>query len=307
MKALLNTGVLLLWGLAAIACVDPEDKPSNVHDLRVLGVSTEQPELIASTCEQTPEAFDELAAEVTYRALLVDPAGEGRPLQYSLWACADQADRTCATEADRVLLAEGTTAAGELTLPIRPGAARVAGDKLLLERVLEEDAYKGLGGIRMPLVLRVTAGDEEVFAQKLMVFWCPVVEGMTANVQPVIPGLRVDDVPWPEEVPLELSGPGPFVVTSEDVSDREENYVVPGLRLDAVHLKEAWEIAWYTTLGKFNLSETGGADFGGQQGRHRVEWEPAEGAAAQDVTFYAVVRDGRGGSSWVMRRARWSP
>jgi hypothetical protein len=38
-----------------------------------------------------------------------------------------------------------------------------------------------------------------------------------------------------------------------------------------------------------------------------VEWEPEEGAAAQDVTFYAVVRDGRGGSSWVMRRARWSP
>ncbi|MFP2895629.1 hypothetical protein [Corallococcus sp. 4LFB] len=79
MKALLHTGGLLLLALASFACVEPEDKPSNVHDLRVLGVSTEKPELIASTCEQTPEAFDELAAEVTYRALLVDPAGEGAP------------------------------------------------------------------------------------------------------------------------------------------------------------------------------------------------------------------------------------
>ncbi|RUO92056.1 hypothetical protein D7Y11_16745 [Corallococcus sp. AB018] len=307
MKALLNTGSLLLLALAALACVEPEDKPSSVHDLRVLGVSTERPELIASTCEQTPEAFDELAEEVTYRALVVDPVGAGRPIQYQLWACADQDDRTCATEADRALLAEGTTTAGELTLPIRPGAARVSQDKLLLERVLAEDAYKGLGGIRMPLVLRVSAGDEEIYAQKLMVFWCPVVEGMKANEQPVLPGLRVDDVAWPEGEPLELSGPGPFVMTSEDVSDREENYIVPGLRLQAVNLKEAWEIAWYTTLGEFNLSETGGADFGGQQGRHRVEWEPAEGAAAQEVTFWAVVRDGRGGSSWVVRRARWSP
>ncbi|RKH72936.1 hypothetical protein [Corallococcus aberystwythensis] len=307
MKALINTGSLLLLALAALACVEPEDKPSSVHDLRVLGVSTEQPELIASTCDQTPEAFDELAAEVTYRALLVDPAGGGRTLQYSLWACADQDDRICETEADRVLLAEGTTAAGELTLPIRPGAARVAENKLLIERVLEEDAYQGLGGIRMPLVLRVSAGDEEVYAQKLMVFWCPVVAGMTANVQPVLPGLRVDDVAWPESEPLELSGPGPFVVTADDVSDRQEAYVVPGLRLQAVNLKEAWEIAWYTSLGTFNLSETGGADFGGQQGRHRVEWEPEEGAGAQEVTFWAVVRDGRGGSSWLVRRARWSP
>ncbi|WP_375758640.1 hypothetical protein [Corallococcus exercitus] len=307
MKALLHTGGLLLLALASFACVEPEDKPSNVHDLRVLGVSTEKPELIASTCDQTPEAFDELAEELTYRALLVDPAGEGRPIQYTLWACADQDDRTCETEADRALLAEGTTTAGELTLSIRPGAARVAGDKLLLERVLEEDPYQGLGGIRMPLVLRVTAGDEEVYAQKLMVFWCPVVEGMTENVQPVLPGLRVDDVPWPEAEPLELSGPGPFVVTADDVSGLEESYVVPGLRLQAVNLKEAWEIAWYSTLGEFSLSETGGADFGGQEGRHRVEWEPADGAAAQEVTFWAVVRDGRGGSSWLMRRARWSP
>ncbi|GMU06447.1 hypothetical protein [Corallococcus caeni] len=307
MKALLHTGGLLLLALASFACVEPEDKPSNVHDLRVLGVSTEKPELIASTCEQTPEAFDELAAEVTYRALLVDPAGEGRPIQYTLWACADPADRTCAKEADRALLAEGTTTAGELTLSIRPGAARVAEDKLLLERVLAEDAYQGLGGIRMPLVLRVVAGDEEVYAQKLMVFWCPVVEGMTANVQPVLPGLRVDDVPWPESEPLELSGPGPFVVTADDVSGLEESYVVPGLRLQAVNLKEAWEIAWYSTLGEFSLSETGGADFGGQEGRHRVEWEPADGAGAQEVTFWAVVRDGRGGSSWLVRRARWSP
>jgi hypothetical protein len=307
MKALIKTGALLLLALVAVACGDTEDQPSRVFDFRVLGIATEPSELIASTCERTPEALDELAAEVTYRALLADPAGAGRPIQYTLWACAKQSDRRCQDEADRALLAEGTTTAGELTLAIRPGAVRVAQDRLLLERVLEEDDYQGLGGIRMPLVLRVVAGDEEVYAQKLMVFWCPVVEGMKANVQPVIPGLRLDAAPWPDGEPLELRGPGPFVVTAEDVSALEETYVVPGLRLQAVTLKEAWEISWHTTLGQFGPQETGGADFGGQQGRHRTEWKPATNAAAQEVTFWAVVRDGRGGSSWQVRRARWSP
>ncbi|RYZ42062.1 MAG: hypothetical protein EOO71_09530 [Myxococcaceae bacterium] len=307
MKTLIHSGGLLLLAMTVIACIDPEDQPSRVHDFRVLGVSTEQPELMASTCERTPEALDALAAEVTYRALLVDPAGGGRPIHYTLWACADPEDRTCANEADRALLAEGTTSEGELTFPIRPGAVRVGEDRLLLERVQEEDPYQGLGGIRMPLVLRAVAGDEEVYAQKLMVFWCPVVEGMKANEQPVLPGLRVDDVAWQDSELPEFTGPGPFVVTSEDVSALEEAYVVPGLRLQAVNLKEAWEISWHATLGDFSPQETGGADFGGQQGRHRTEWEPAEGAAAQEVTFWAVVRDGRGGSSWLVRRARWSP
>ncbi|MCP3136004.1 hypothetical protein [Pyxidicoccus xibeiensis] len=306
MKALLKYGGLLL-ALSVVACVDPEDQPSKVYDFRVLGISTESPELMAPSCERTPEALEALAAPVTYRALLVDPKGGGRPIQYELWACADTDDSTCSDEANRVLLSEGTATEGELTLSIRPGAATLAEDTLLLERVQEKDPYKGLGGIRMPLVLHVVAGDEEVYAQKLMVFWCPVVEGMTANVQPQIPGLRVDDAPWPEGEVLELRGKGPFVVTVDDVTALQETYVVPGLRLDAVTLKEAWEISWHTTLGEFAGQVTGGADFGGQLGKHRTEWEPPEDATAQEVTFWAVVRDGRGGSSWQVRRARWSP
>jgi len=306
MKALLEYGGLVLL-LSATACVDVEDQPSRVHDFRVLGIATEPPELMASACEITPQTLDELSVDVTYRTLLVDPAGAGRPVQYTLWACADTEDRTCADASNRVLLAEGTTAAGELALAIRPGASTLAGDTPLLQRVQELDPYKGLGGIRMPLVLRVQAGEEVVYAQKLMVFWCPVVEGMQANVQPVLPGLRVDGAAWTEDAPLELRGAGPFVMTSDDVTALQETYVVPGLRLEAVTLRESWVISWHTTLGEFSPQETGGSSFGGQEGRHRTEWEPPAGAQAQEVTFWAVVRDGRGGSSWLVRRAHWSP
>ncbi len=306
MKALLKYGGLALL-LGATACVDVEDQPSRVQDFRVLGVATEPPELMASACEITTQTLDELSEEVTYRTLLVDPKGEGRPIQYTLWACADTEDRRCENTANRVLLSEGSTVAGELAINVRPGASTLAEDVPLLQRVQELDPYRGLGGLRMPLVLRVQAGDEVVYAQKLMVFWCPAVEGMQVNVQPRIPGLRVDDVAWPEDAPLELRGPGPFVVTSEDVTALQETYVVPGLRLEAVTLRESWEMSWHTTLGEFAPQETGGSTFGGQEGRHRTEWEPPSGAEAQEVTFWVVVRDGRGGSSWVVRRALWSP
>ncbi|NMO21657.1 hypothetical protein HPC49_46885 [Pyxidicoccus fallax] len=307
MKALLKYGGLLL-ALGASACIDIDDQPSKVHDFRVLGISTEKPELMAPDCERTPEALEVLTSEVRFRALLVDPAGGGRPIQYTLWACADVEDELCADEANRVKLAEGTTAEGELSLAIRPGAATVGEDIPLLLRVQEADPFKGLGGIRMPLVLHAVAGDEEVYAQKLMVFWCPMVEGMKENVQPVIPGLRVDDAPWTVDALPELRGEGPFVMTADDVAPFEETYVVPGLREESVTLQEAWEIAWYATFGEFSPQVTGGADLGGQKGKHRTEWEPPEDAKeAREVTFWAVVRDGRGGMSWVSRRARWSP
>jgi hypothetical protein len=306
MKALLKYGGPLLLALGATACVEPEDKPSRVYDFRVLGVATEKPEILAPSCD-LEEAREVAEQAVSYRALLADPAGEGRPIQYTLWACADTDDRTCADGANRELLAEGTTGPGELVLSIRPGAAKAADGTPLLVRVQEKDVYRGLGGLRMPLVLHAVAGDEEVYAMKLMVFWCPIVEGMKENVQPVIPGLRLDEAPWDPEVVTELSGPGPFVVEAEDVTPLQETYVVPGLRLNAVTLQESWEISWHATLGEFGPQETGGSDFGGQQGWHRTEWEPPQGAQAQEVTFWAVVRDGRGGSSWLVRRARWTP
>jgi hypothetical protein len=307
MKAWLRSAALVLC-LGAGACVDPEDKPSRVHDFRVLGLSTEKPELMAPTCEDTPEARAALNEEVTLRGLLVDPAGEGRALHYTLWACADPEDETCEEAADRVFLTEGTTDGPELALRVRLGELTVADGTRLLERVREEDPYQGLGGLRMPLVLHARAGEEAVYAQKLMVFSCPRVPGMVANVLPVLPGLRMEEAPWAADAVPELKGRGPFVVKVEDVTGLQERYVVPGLRQESVALREAWKVSWHTTLGEFSPEETGGVGLGLEPGRHRTEWEPPEEAdTAQEVWFWAVVRDGRGGESWVSRRAHWSP
>lgn len=288
-------------------CTERTDNPTKVHDFRVLGMSTESPELMAPACEANLEAVVVLGSEVTFRALLVDPREPERSIHYELFACSSAPSSLCDPVEERVLLAEGDTPPGELELRIRPGVTLLPDGTPLLQRVQERDPYKGLGGARMPLVLHVKTGEDEVWATKLMVFNCPLVPGMAQNQQPVLPGLRLQGEPWREEVVPVLRGEGPFEVTPEDFAALQEDYVVPSFKLEPVALKESWEISWHATLGEFSPGETGGTNINGESERQRTEWRPGDGATEQEVTFWAVVRDGRGGQSWLKRRARWVP
>ena len=294
--------------LLCAACVGSEDTPSNVKDLRVLGMRMDPPEVFAETCSTDPAGLaDALVRPVRLTALIPDPAGDGRELDYTLWACGSPNDETC-TE-NRVELARGITTAGELVINLfpGPGAARLPDGTFLAQKVLDEDTYRGLGGVRMPLVLWVRGGGEQVYAQKLMVYGCRFFPEMKPNVQPALPGVLLEGEPWEEGVPRELSGPGPFVLDVPDLSAVQEPFVVPSFELKPVQLQEAWELAWHTTLGRMSPNETGGADLGGGVERHRVEWSPPSDAQAQEVRFWVVVRDGRGGLSWVERRVNYTP
>ncbi len=298
----------LLGLLLCAACVGPEDTPSNVKDLRVLAMRVDPPELIAETCSTDPSMLvDTLVRPVRLTALIPDPAGEGRELDYTLWACASPDDYTC--REDRVELARGVTKGGELVVDLLPGpgASRLADSTFLVQRILEKDLYNGLGGVRLPLVLWVRGGGEQIYARKLMVYGCRFFPEMKANEQPELPELLLEGEPWVEGVPRELSGPGPFEVEVPDLTGREEVFVVPSFELKPLQLQEAWEVAWHTTLGSFSPNQTGGADFGGGLERHRVEWTPPRDAQAQEVRFWVVARDGRGGMSWVERTVKYTP
>ena len=90
--------------------------------------------------------------------------------------------------------------------------------------------------------------------------------------------------------------------------DQQETYVVPSLELKPVNLTESWKVTWLTTSGTMSPYNTGGTDLQGMTGRHNAKWRPDQAATeAQDVDFYFVVRDGRGGSSWLRRSVRWEP
>src|SRR5262249_21844391 len=194
-------------------CVAPEDEPSLVHDLRVLGMAFEPPELMAPSCvellalnnNEIPPTFE---ASQQMRALIADPAGGGRSIDYDLAACTDLADLTCTEDASqRVELGQGSLQAGGWSTAGTPGPMVLPGGTTpLLKGVLDKDQYHGLGGIRLPVVLHLKAGDEEVYATKLMVFSCQIYPDYPPNVPPHLPGLRIADTPWPVDPPPAVQG-----------------------------------------------------------------------------------------------------
>lgn len=299
--------VVLAWACVGSACVGPEDHPTTVKDLRVLAIELEPPELMTPKCQaDTLADLAVYATPVQVNALIVDPKGEGRAISYELVACANPSDRECKNEKTRVPLAEGETSGGVLTVTVTPGVALLSKDRPLLEEVFEEDPYRGLGGLRMPLSLHLRAGDEEIYAEKLMLYSCRFFPDMVPNRTPVLPGVTVNGSSWERAGVPELSG-GPWVVEPKDFSDLEEDYVVPSLQLAPVRLHESWKVAWYTSLGTFSEAETGGVDIGGGAGRHQVRWNPPKDLPESDVDFYFVVRDGRGGQSWLTRKGHYKP
>lgn len=305
---------LLLPFVLLSACIGPEDNPSSVHDLRVLGVQLEPPELMytpsSGSCLDLPgsENFNPAdllawAVPVQYRVLIADPAGEGRAIDYKLWLCADPNDRAC--EEQRILLSEGTTPPGEVVIPIQPGQeALEAGEAFFTELAANND-LGGLFGLWVPLVLELRAGDEEVRAQKLLVLSCKWYPQSEANQNPVLPGILLNGAPFADG--QVLSGDGPFELVPEDFTALQVPYVLPTSTLEPVSLVETWKVAWHTDHGVFSPNQTGGTDVGGVSARHDTEWIPPQGGGPREVRFWFVVRDGRGGLSWITRTASYRP
>lgn len=303
----------LSLGLCAVAlagCLSVQDNPSKVVDLRVLAIQTDPPELLASSCDpESPQSFLTWAQPITVRALIDDPQGAGRTLEYALLTCPEQWDRQCTSDR-RVELARGTTTAGILELSVTPSLAQTADGGSLLLETLREDTYFGFGGIRVPLVLHLRAGGEEIFAQKLMVYSCARVPGMAANVNPEFPPLTIAGEPWGEGTLPTLSGLEPHLIAMEDPGEAEETYVVPSLEdpPQPLTLVESWQVSWHADYGRFDPVQTGGTNLGGGVGRLSTRWFPPADAEPRDVVrVWAVVRDGRGGQAWVERQFRYAP
>ena len=146
-----------------------------------------------------------------------------------------------------------------------------------------------------------------------MVYSCRVLPEMKPNVNPVIPGLRMNGFAWDAGDVIRVRGAtAEWEVTPDDLTGLEETYVVPSLSLKPVTLVESWKISWHSTLGRFSSTTTGGTDFTGATGKHHSMWLPridggTEGIPEQDVDFWAVVRDGRGGETWLNRKAHFVP
>ncbi len=338
----MNRRVLLGVVLFGLSCVPPTDDPSQVKDLRVLAINFEPPELMAANCDAllnqadagtlNPAAFASVFQPVNMTWLIMDPAGEGRAIGWDVKACASQTDSKCENEGDFATLASGTThAAGsthsiELKQTLVPGFTFVnappdggMGDLLFIE-VISQDRFRGIGGVRMPIMLHIKAGTEEVYAMKLMVFSCRLFPEMKPNVNPVLPGMTYttdesrtlgadDGGLWGENDLPQFSGKdGGIRFEPLPFTDLQEPYVVPTFELKPLNLVESWKVSWHTDLGRITPNQTGGVGFDGVEEKHRVFWAPLQAEnTEQDVNFWMVVRDGRGGQTWIQRKLHWKP
>ncbi len=320
------TAVALCFG-----CGIRLDNPTTVHDLRVLGMSFDPPDVMMNAC--TPQVFGLLLAggadggfvippqvqellavpaskQLTFKALIADPAGNGRSLRYELSTCANNGDRECNADGSRIVLWSAELPAGEITAKVMVGAQLMSNGDPLLTEVIKRDPYKGLGGIRVPVVLKVFGPDsgELIYAQKLMVYWCHFFPAMKQNVQPVLPGMTFEGTEWKEDEVREVTGHGPFRVAPLDYAALEESYVVPTLQFKPVTLQESWLITHHTTLGTMSPYQTGGGLSTQVEGSVESDWAPdSTQTSSTDVTFWFTVRDGRGGESWLSRKVRFNP
>jgi hypothetical protein len=131
---------------------------------------------------------------------------------------------------------------------------------------------------------------------------------MKANTQPVLPGMTFEGTEWTADEVREVTGKGPWHITPMDYSALEESYVVPSLQFKPVTVEESWLVSHQSTNGTMSPYETGGGTTAAVEASLESDWDPdPTQTSSTDVTFWFVVRDGRGGESWLTRKARYNP
>ncbi len=311
MRPLTFTLTVLLAG-----CFDFEPV-EEVVDLRVLGIAAEPPEVmvVAAPAGGSGPAgnvytISEDPPPVAMTALVVNPRNP-EPLTYEITACVWSSTYRCAewSATERMPVASGTAEPGEIEFDFAPSAQR-------LNEWLALDPYRGFGGLYVMLELRIEQPGEAVnHASKLVTYNVPFVPRASdqdppppklPNQNPRLTALKIDELPTLDETPVELAAGADAVlepIFNEDAAI--ETYPVVRIPSDAkpelgyVLLTEKLEFEFYVTDGALSRFELQSRDPRGDP----VELEstftaPKEGGS---VTLWVVMRDDRGGASWVRR------
>jgi hypothetical protein len=346
------------------ACTNFQD-PTTIVDLRVLAVETDPSEIILSVdlSDPTNPIVDPASnPPVKVTPLIVDPAGGGRPVTYSIVGCPNDpfapgppmaagggafpggartsvGSQLCdETSPNTWTLAAGPIPAGEGAI-VQPTADML---KAAFMSDLFPDQYGNLHGgfdLGEPFVLeiKVAAGGDELDVVKRVLYWArqidpaqapnqiPRITALTSyperdadTAQPVgaITTLPPDDpifsltaftvpadgTPWIQPAGADAE---PYETT---IIDDKTHMTVP-LHVD----RETLRYAFYATAGTFSPARTASELPPGFTGTVHLEsqytppsdtsalpLDPVTGGRA--VSIWVVVRDDRGGESWIRRQ-----
>jgi hypothetical protein len=361
-----RTALVFLAALSS-AC-GSSDHVDLVHDLRLLAAKAEPPNevlpvvllpdggalLLPSVPTHrgplgTPPdsgAYDAgpLLVPMAITALVADPAGGGRPIQYQISVCAEvdsSTHRCLPSTPDYQLLSSGSAVPPD-GKSVEINAAFVPSVKLLADAI-NLDTYHGIDGLNVPIDINVTAGAGDAGGEddgvKLVVFTFPSLAQVFSDdggplvlpapfSNPTIEDLAVDGTLWdPADAGLVLNDQllgGPTgtkksgVVTGAATTgfqfypvppaDVDLDYTLPTFTGGTIDLTEAWRYHFYGTAGTFSPAASGGYNTA-MSVANPIDslWNPASTDPEQDVWFWIVVDNGRGGTDWIERHGHYVP
>ena len=296
---------LAVFALLA-GCSTTLDGVGNVHDLRILAMRADPPEQLVT--DPRP---------VTVTALIANPPGGF--LVSAKWT-------TCAApDSDTSRCLESSTGyavLGESTVKTGPEGAEPSvtflPDPELLKQVAQADQYRGLAGLRQIIQVDLRAGDQQAVGFKRMVFSVPSKNPI--NVNPVVGPVEFNDAGWAPDASVVFTvapprmlgqGMGMAVPARNQLAVLEDRslpefYEVRTFNGDVRKLQEAWRYNFYVSHGTFSPTAGGGNNLlSTDAGNIETQWARVDGedGGSGPTTVWIVVRDGRGGETWAVRRA----
>ncbi len=323
---------LLALSSLALGCGFKFERPSEVIDRRILAISAEPPELVSDGSS--------LPRTVEVRALVVDPKTGTNEVAFEWRTCTpgisrflpggdsastqgepDPVTQRCDAEDPATLVAKGTStleafSSAPVAFPIPDAAAPLLG--AASQRGFALSAY-------LHADLFIENGEQPLYGFKRIVLSPAIPAGRMANRNPRLAALLVDGSVWDADAPLEL----PFQGCEEedqasipDPNDDEktvkscahllmpafdageaEPYTVQQFDGQLTSLRERLRFDWYADLGRFTNQATEQPDSlsGAERDPLSTKWIEPSVRPEGPVTVWVVVRDGRGGTSWIKR------
>lgn len=279
----------------SLACTPNFAAQSVVSDLRVLAVQAQPPE--AQFDQQGSGANISISNvdDVHVRMLIVDGAFRGSPAALTAVLCAPTDSHRC--EQGPRAPVPATRSSGDEFTAVIPGAVMTP----VIQFAQSNDKLKGLNGIRVMLSLAVSDADPHspVYADKILLY---TQRGTPPNHNPTMTGMTLTQTgvfvkQLPPGAALTLPLGTLYGMRPNLAADAREEYDTTDLQGHKVHLKEDPTYAFFTTPGSEFDRDTA--------------YEPVDGVAPPDGltrvdafnrgtgTLWIVVRDGRGGESWI--------
>ncbi len=336
--------LLLAAVLGAAGCALPNDDPTSVHDLRILAIGTTPPELrypVHGNFAQSQCAPDlspiYAAAPIRIGTLVADPDGGGRDLPWTFTECPQTGTEQCPpdpayviAQGDSPASAIGTTwdIAAEAAAETRAQQSCAGSDggcppTPLLTAFAANTAGLCRFGVWLQIGLMIAAPERTIYGSKILVFTpMPDDYPTDAGVCPQAPDGGMPDHENPEYSVLQLDGqtlPASSVETASAGAPHQlqpviptlngpSDYCVPNFEGGWTRLHETWLFSFMTTIGTFSQEQVGYGGWGNPSGgpiTYSIDWNnPADGGVA---TIYSVLRDGRGGTSWITRQVDLVP